>query len=155
MATSVPVHRYPDVGLGERRRIVDPVTSHGPAAARRLQPLDDGALLLRQDVRLDLVDAELARHGLGGPPVVAREQNVQATVRSLSRGENPALRRAGPIWGSDDVHRTEASPTCRREPTVNHPATRRVGSSGALLGRLRVAGTLPPRAPNTRRGIER
>ena len=51
-------HRDADVGLRQRRRVVDPVARHRHDAAFGLEPLDDVDLLLGQDLGLDLVDAE-------------------------------------------------------------------------------------------------
>ena len=51
-------HRDPDVGLRQRRRVVDPVARHRDDAALGLEPLDDSRLLLGQHLGLDLVDAE-------------------------------------------------------------------------------------------------
>ena len=56
-------HRDADVGLRERRRVVDAVAGHRDDAALALQALDGRGLLVGQHVGDDLVDAELARDG--------------------------------------------------------------------------------------------
>jgi hypothetical protein len=56
-------HRDPDIRRRQGRGIVDPVPGHGDHAALRAQAVHDGALLLGQDLRFDLIDAELRRNG--------------------------------------------------------------------------------------------
>ena len=68
-------HRDADVGLRQRRRVVDAVAGHRDACALRLQALDDRRLLLGQHLGLDLVDADGARDGLGGGAVVAGQHH--------------------------------------------------------------------------------
>ncbi len=64
-------HGDPDLGLGERRRVVDAVAGHRDDAPLRLELLDLGGLLIRQDLRHDIVDAELLRDRLRGRLAVA------------------------------------------------------------------------------------
>ena len=68
-------HRDADVGLRQRRRVVDAVAGHGDHAALGLQALDDRRLLLGQHLGLDLVDAHGARDGLGGRAAVAGQHH--------------------------------------------------------------------------------
>ena len=56
-------HRDADVGLRERRRIVDAVAGHRDDCAFRLQTLHDRGLVLRQHVGDDLVHAERVADG--------------------------------------------------------------------------------------------
>ena len=74
-------HGDADIGLRQRRGVVDAVAGHGHDAPFRLQPLDHLALLLRQHFGLDLVDAELARHGVRGRAAVAGEHDDAHAVR--------------------------------------------------------------------------
>ncbi len=68
-------HRDADVGLRQRRRVVDAVAGHRDATPLALQALHDRRLLLRQHLGFDGVDAELARHGLGGRAAVAGQHH--------------------------------------------------------------------------------
>ena len=54
-------HGDADLGLGERRRIIDAVTRHGDEAPLILELLDGGGLLIRQHLGHNIIDAELAR----------------------------------------------------------------------------------------------
>ena len=54
-------HRDADVGLGQRRRVVDAVARHRDDAAFALQPPDDRRFSVGQHLGFDLRDAELAR----------------------------------------------------------------------------------------------
>ncbi len=90
IATSVPVPiAIADVGGGERRRVVDAVAGHRDDPALLTQPLNHPALVLRQDFRLDLGDAELARDRFGRRAIVAG-QHDDAHARVLAaRGRRP------------------------------------------------------------------
>ena len=107
-------HRDADVGLGERRGVVDAVAGHRHDAALGLEPLDHFALLLGQHLGPDVVDPELPRHGLGGRPVVAGEHDdpqallvkrfIAAGGRFLDRvGDAEQARR--PAVDGDEHHR--------------------------------------------------
>ena len=85
-------HGDADVGRGERRRVVDAVAGHGDDAALRLVALHDRALLVGQDLGLDLLDAELAGDRLGGRPVVAGEHHDADALRLERRRAPPASR---------------------------------------------------------------
>ena len=54
-----------DVGLGQRRRVVDAVTDEGHLHALVLQALDLFGLVLGQHLGQHPLDAELGRDGLG------------------------------------------------------------------------------------------
>ena len=74
-------HRDPDVGRRERRGVVDAVAGHGDDTAFFPQTFDCLALVLRENLRLDFRNAELARHGLRRRSIVAGEhQNADAGV---------------------------------------------------------------------------
>ena len=101
IATSVPVPiAMPTAASRERRRVVDAVAGHGHGAPLLLQALDHLALLRRQHVRLDLVDADPAGHGLGGRPRVAGEHDDAQT--GVVQGAN-RVRRGG-LDGIRDRH---------------------------------------------------
>lgn len=68
-----------DIGLGQGGRVIDAVADHGHARAFRLQLLDGGGFIGRQDLGHDALDADLAGDGVRGLPVVAGdERHVQA-----------------------------------------------------------------------------
>ena len=50
-------HRDADVGGGQRRGIIDPVSRHGDDPALLAQPLDYLALLIGKDIGFDVVNA--------------------------------------------------------------------------------------------------
>ena len=62
-----------DIGLGQRRGVVDAVADHRDLLALALQFLDFGGFAARQDLGQHQVDAHLAGDGLGGLLVVAGE----------------------------------------------------------------------------------
>ena len=68
-------HRDADVGLRQRRRIVDAVAGHRDALTLRLQPLDHGGLLVWQDVRFHAIDADRPGDRGGGDRVVAGQHH--------------------------------------------------------------------------------
>ena len=68
-------HGDADVGLGERRCIVDPIARHRHDAAFGPELLDDAVFVLRQDIGLDLFDAKLAGDRLSGRLVVAGQHH--------------------------------------------------------------------------------
>ncbi len=68
-------HGDADVGGGQRRGVVDAVAGHGDHAALAAQLLDHGALLVRQDFRLDLGNAQALGDGECGGAVVAGEHH--------------------------------------------------------------------------------
>ena len=76
MATSVPVPiARPEVGLGERRRVVDAVADHRHDAALGLQAADHVGLAGRQHLGDHLVDADLGGDRARGRLVVAGQQH--------------------------------------------------------------------------------
>ena len=87
-------HGDADIGGGQRRRIVDAVAGHRDDAARRRSRSTTVALLLRQHLGLDVVDAELARDRLGGRAVVAGQHDDADALRVRARCS--ASRRASP-----------------------------------------------------------
>src|SRR6267143_2344257 len=76
----------PDVRLGEGGRVVDPVPDHRDDPASRLELPDLVRLLPGEDLREDLVDAELPRDRLRGPAVVPGEQG-DPQPHPLQRGD--------------------------------------------------------------------
>ena len=67
--------REAEVGLRERRRVVDAVADHRDRVALRLQPLDLGHLPGRVDLGQHAVDPDLVRDLLGGLAGVAGQQH--------------------------------------------------------------------------------
>src|SRR3546814_14351621 len=68
-------HGDADIGSGQGRRIVDAVAGHGNHPAFTLEPGDYCALLVRQDLGLDLIDPKPPSNRLGGRAVVARQHD--------------------------------------------------------------------------------
>ena len=77
--------READIGGGERRRIVDAVANEGDFAVRGPQGLDRIRFAFRQDLRLDLVDAERAGDRLRRRLAVAGDHREAEPVL-LQRG---------------------------------------------------------------------
>src|SRR3546814_14098508 len=75
-----------DIGSGQGRRIVDAVAGHGNHPAFTLEPGDYGALLVRQDLGLDLIDPKPPSNRLGGCAIVARQHDDPAAL-CLERGQ--------------------------------------------------------------------
>ena len=88
MAASDPIAPHGDahIGAGEYGRVVDAVAHKGEVAARGVEQLLDLAdLVLGQQLRLDLVDAELACDCLGHlarSPVSMTQRSTPAACRS-------------------------------------------------------------------------
>ena len=77
----------PEVGRGERGRVVDAVADHRHLVPGRLKAGDDGGLPVRQRPGDDLVDAHRAGDGLRGGLVVAGQQDgVQPERAQLGDG---------------------------------------------------------------------
>ena len=151
----------PEVGRGQRGRVVDAVADHGHRVAVGLQAADDRGLVVGQRLRDDLVDTDLGGDGAGGGGVVAGEQDgAQARARAAAaiapggrglhrvgkarrrRATTPSPRRAGPWCG-------------RRPPSRCGPRRGRRGWSGRVRraagpGRPAPRGRRPGRA---RRGL--
>ena len=90
-------HRDADFGGGQGGGVIHAVAGHGDLAAFAHEFLDDGRLVLRQNLRLDLVDAKLARDRLSGRAIVAGHHYKAHALRlqSLNGGERCALDRVG------------------------------------------------------------
>ena len=68
-------HRDAQIGLGERRRIVDTVADHRHRSSVVLQTTHDVDLVGRHHLGAHRLDPDLRRDPLGGRPVVAGEQH--------------------------------------------------------------------------------
>jgi len=80
MATSVPTpDGDPDIGLRERRCIVDPVAHKCHHLALRLEIPDFPGLVLWQHSCVDILDPDLSRDGVRRPLVVARDHRQPAS----------------------------------------------------------------------------
>jgi len=71
--------RLPDIGLGERGRVVDAVADEGDGPVFDLQLPDGRHLAVRHDLGDDVVYAELSGDGVGRAPAVAsHHRDLQA-----------------------------------------------------------------------------
>ena len=68
-------HRDADMGLGQRRSIVNAVAGHRDQSTCVLQLFDDFGFLFRQHFRFDPVYPELPGHGVGRCPVVSSQHD--------------------------------------------------------------------------------
>ncbi len=68
-------HGYANGGRGQGRRIVHAVARHRHDVPLFREFSDDAMLILRQNVGVDLRDAELAGHGFGCRAIVAGEHD--------------------------------------------------------------------------------
>ena len=103
-------HGDPDVRLGQRRRVVDAVPGHRHHAALGLEPLHDLALLRRQHLRLEGVEAEPARDRLGGRAAVAGQHDEADAVRP----QHPDRLRGRRLHGVGHAERTGRPAVDRR-----------------------------------------
>ena len=99
-------HRDPDVGLGQRRRVVDAVAGHRHLAPLRLQARDGGRLAVRQHLGDDLVDADRLPDRLVR---VARASPVSMTTRRPSARRAARVSRA-PGFTASAIASAPASP---------------------------------------------
>ena len=88
--------RDADIGLRQRRRVVDAVADHRDDRARGLEPRDLGGLVGGQD---------LGQHPIGSMPTCARDRVARS--RRLIAGEHPDLD-ARPLERGDRVRRMPA-----------------------------------------------
>ena len=93
-------HRNPDVGSRKRRGVVDPVAGHGDDPTFLPKAFDRLALVLRQNLRLDFSNAELAPNRFGGRAVVAGEHH-DADAHCLERAKRIGRRRLDRIGDGD------------------------------------------------------
>ena len=68
-------HGDADIGLRQRRRIVDAVAGHGDDTSLGLKALDLLRLLIGKHFRAHLVEPQPPRHGFGRRTIVAREHD--------------------------------------------------------------------------------
>ncbi len=129
-------HGDADVGGGERRGVVDAVAGHGDDAAVVAEALHHLALAIWQHFGLDLVDAELARHGLGGGAVVAGEHD-DADALGMKVGDRLRRRLLDRIGDGDDAGRLaiDRRPARRwRRPRASRPRSASGVDGDALAG---------------------
>lgn len=74
-------HRDTYVCLGERGRVIHAVPRHGDNLAVRPQLADNAILVLRQDIRLNIINAMLTGHGLGGGAIVSSKYDDMDAAR--------------------------------------------------------------------------
>jgi hypothetical protein len=98
--------RDPDIGGGQRRRVVDPVADHRHAGTLRLQPAHLGRLVPGKHLGDDGVDAEFAGDPLRGGGVVPGEHDDPG-AESVQFLDREAGRRAGRVGDREQPgHRT-------------------------------------------------
>ena len=139
IATSAPVPiAMPEVRLGQRRRVVDPVADHRHRPTAALQPLDRGRLVRRQDLGEDLVggDADLGGHGDAPSPGRRRSR---ARPRCRPRSARGRRRGASALTGSLMAMSPAARPSIATNAMVRLPADR------SVPGRSRAAPRSTPR----------
>ena len=98
-------HGETDVGLGERRGVVDPVTDHGHDFAFALQQLDLVGLVVGQDLGEDSIDADAVCNGGGGAEIVTGEHHdLESEIVHACNGRlRVVLHRVGDSDHADDV----------------------------------------------------
>ena len=99
-------HRDADVGGRQRRRIVHAVADHRNRSVRLLQFVDGRDLVVRQQLRERLVDADLARERIGARLVVAGEHHDSPHALMPEQLDGVARRVARAIGERDDAERT-------------------------------------------------
>ena len=95
----------PDVGQCKRGRVVDAVADHRHRPVRSPQLLNRRDLVLRQQLRADLVDAELGSHRLGGPGAVAGQHDDPRDALTTGADRRRLLPLSRARSASDDANR--------------------------------------------------
>ena len=148
--------RDADVGLRERRRVVDAVAHHRDDASRRLQPLDLGDLALRQHAGHDAVDPRLRARP---PRPCAALSPVSITTSSpIARAARRSPRASVGLIGSATASRPASAPsTATYTGVFASPASRVAASrSGATsIPRSAHQRLVARRAPRARRHARR
>ena len=72
-------HRNTYVGLGQRRSVVDAIAGHGDFMPVRPQHSDGLPLLIRQHLRLHIIDSDLQCNNSRGSPVVPGQRSRSAS----------------------------------------------------------------------------
>ena len=88
-------HRNPDVGLGQRRRVVDAVTDHRHLMPLALQALDSVSFTVRQHAGDHFVDACFFGNRVGGRGVIPGQhhQTITLAVQASQRSDAIATQR--------------------------------------------------------------
>ncbi len=66
-------HRDADIGSGESRCVVDPVSSHGDNLTRVMETADFGDLVSRGHSGFEMIEPQIFCYSRGGALVVSRE----------------------------------------------------------------------------------
>lgn len=93
-----------DVRTGHGGCVVHAVADHDHLAEALLERLDLGHLVLGQQLRVHLVEAELAGERLGDPAVVAREHHRVLHTLRLERGDGGLRRLTRLVAHGDDPY---------------------------------------------------
>ena len=136
-------HRDADVGLGQRRRVVDAVAGHRDDAALGLQPLDRFGFLVGQHLGATSSSPSLPRHGLGRRPVVAGEHDDAEALGVQERRSAPA---ADSLIGSAMPSRPAAWPSIGDEDDG-------LAVAAQLFGPLGKRAEVDPRARSSERRV--
>jgi hypothetical protein len=110
--------RDPQVGLGQGRRVVDPVTDHGDPLPGRLALSDHRGLVGRQHPGDHIVDADLARHRGRRRGVVAGQQHRSQSHRPEGADRRGRGRLHGVRHGYQALGRPGPADQRRRTPPV-------------------------------------
>ena len=126
-------HRQPEIGLGERGGVVDPVADHRHDLALALQSLDLVHLFGGQHLGDHLVDADLAGDRVRRAAVVAGEQHrVSGRARAARRSRRASV----------SLMVSETTMTARIRPsTASQTAVLAVGL-GPIGGVAKLVGSL-------------
>jgi hypothetical protein len=117
------VHRDPDVGLGERGRVVGAIAAHGEQLAFGLLGANQLELALRRRLGEEVVDARLRGDGGRGERVVAGDHDG-------ADAHAPQLAKALPNAALDDVLEMDHA----KQPAIAGNRQRRAAGLGDPLG---------------------
>ena len=90
------------VGLRQGRGVVHAVADHDNGAARSLFPADERGLVLRQDLGVEFVHADLFRDGRGSPAVIAGHHDDLADAAGVQRADSVLCLGAQRVEDADD-----------------------------------------------------
>src|SRR5699024_10822894 len=126
-------HRHADVGGGQGRGVVDAVADHRDGEAFALELLDDGELVLGQQLGADLVHPDLGGDRLGDPPVVTGEHDDLLHAVRVEPGDHLLRIGADPVGDGDHADHAAVE-------SDDHRGASESGEPVDLLGRAVVRG---------------
>jgi len=100
------------VGLRQGRGVVHAVADHDNGAARSLFPADERGLVLRQDLGVEFVHADLFRDGRGSPAVIAGHHDDLADAAGVQRADSVLCLGAQRVEDADET--AASSPAMHR-----------------------------------------